>query len=125
MAATTCDANVPLNAPSAPPAPTTDATARRGNMSELSVYRFDDHPWCAAAAREISATAVHRSVVRAANTIGVTASAQTSMASLRARFTVRPLRIRLDDSQPPAMLPASADRKMTTSGGPTVVRSRP
>ena len=31
-----------------PPKPTTEPTARRGNMSDTSVNRLHDHAWCAA-----------------------------------------------------------------------------
>ena len=46
---------MPPTAPAIPPKPTTDPTARRGNMSEVSVKRLADQPWCAAAAMETSA----------------------------------------------------------------------
>ena len=43
-----------------------------------------------------------------ANTIGTTASAQTSIAVLRPAFTLQPRLSSADDSQPPPMLPTSA-----------------
>ena len=42
--------------------------------------------------------------------IGTTASAQTSMAVLRAALTLQPRLISADESQPPPMLPTSATR---------------
>ena len=84
--------------------------AWRGNMSDVRVNRFADQPWCAAAARPTSSTATQRLVTVDANTIGVTASAQMSIAILRARLTVQPRPMNHDDSQPPPMLPTSAIR---------------
>ena len=69
---------------------------------------FADHPWCAAVARLISATAAHMLFTLAAATIGTTASAQISIAVLRAALTLQPWRISGDDSQPPPTLPMSA-----------------
>ena len=46
--------------------------------------RFADHPWCAAAARLMRATATHSSFAPDAKTIGTTDSAQTSIAVFRA-----------------------------------------
>src|SRR5216117_2528369 len=99
---------MPPTAPAMPPRPTTDPTACRGNMSDDSVNRFADQPWCAAVARLISATADHIPCARAAKTIGTTASAQPSIAVLRDALTLQPRRISVDDSQPPPTLPISA-----------------
>ena len=79
-------------------------------MSEASVKRLADQPWCAAAARPTSATATQRFDARDAKMIGTTASAQMSIAVLRARVTVQPRLISADESQPPPMLPTSATR---------------
>ena len=64
---------MPPTAPAMPPMPTTEPTARRGNMSEASVKMLADQPWCAAAARPTSSTATHRLDARDAKTIGTTA----------------------------------------------------
>ena len=93
-----------------PANPITDPTACRGNMSEASVYTFADQPWCAAAARLINATAVHMPSTRDAKTIGTTEMAHSSIAVLRAAFTVHPRVISVDDSHPPNTLPTSATR---------------
>ena len=53
-----------------------------------------------------------------AKTIGTTASAHTSIAVFRPALTLQPRLSKVDDSQPPPMLPTSAIRKMVTSGGP-------
>ena len=58
----------------------------------------------------ISPTAAHRLRAPDANIIGTTASAQTSIAVLRAPLTDHPRLISADDSQPPPMLPMSAIR---------------
>ena len=39
--------NMPPTAPAMPPMPTTDATARFGNMSDENVKILADHAWCA------------------------------------------------------------------------------
>src|SRR5205809_3439565 len=101
---------MPPTAPAVPPMPTTDPTAWRGNMSDVSVNTLADHPWCAAAARLISATAPHMLRTPEAVTIGTTATAQTSMAVFRAAFTLQPRWISDDESQPPPTLPMSATR---------------
>ena len=77
-------------------------------MSDASVKRFADHPWCAAAASPTSATATQRSVAFEASGIGSTASAQTSIAVFRPAFRLQPRLISADDSHPPPMLPMSA-----------------
>ena len=58
----------------------------------------------------MSVTATHRSLAPEANTIGSTASAQTSIAVLRPALTLQPRLMSADDSQPPPMLPTSATR---------------
>src|SRR6195256_4673341 len=98
----------PPMAPDIPLIPTIEPTARRGNISEAVVKRFADHPWCAAAARPTRPTATQRCFTLEANMIGVTASAHSSIAVLRARLMVHPRLIKFDDSQPPPMLPTSA-----------------
>src|SRR5678815_3450208 len=101
---------MPPTAPAMPPMPTTDPTARRGNISDVVVKRLHDQPWCAAAARPINETATQRFDVCAANTIGTTASAQISIANFRPALIVHPRLISDDESQPPPMLPISAIR---------------
>ena len=101
---------MPPTEPAMPPMPTTEPTARLGNMSETSVNRLADQPWWAAAAIETSATAIHRLLTCAAASIGTTARAQTSIAVFRAALVDQPRLIRCDDSQPPPMLPTSATR---------------
>jgi hypothetical protein len=46
--------------------PTTEATARFGNISDTAVKRFVDQAWCAAPAKLISITAVQSPSVVAA-----------------------------------------------------------
>src|SRR5262245_32950809 len=101
---------MPPTAPAMPPMPTTDPTARRGNISDVVVNRLHDQPWCAAAASPINKTAIQRFDVCAANTIGTTASAQIIIANLRPALMVQPRLISDDESQPPPMLPMSAIR---------------
>src|SRR2546426_9351502 len=98
----------PEKAPPIPPMPTTEPTARRGNISEASVKIFADHPWWAAAASPIRATTNHRFLTLETRMIGVTHNAQSSIAVLRALLMVQPRLIRLEESQPPPMLPTSA-----------------
>src|ERR1700693_6417886 len=95
----------PVNAPAMPPMPTTEPTARRGNISDAVVNRFADHPWCAAAASPTRPTASQRLLTPETKTIGVTIRAQINIAVLRARLIVHPRLIRLEESQPPPMLP--------------------
>ena len=116
---------MPPTAPAKPPMPTTEAIARRGNMSEVSVNTLADQPWCPAVASPISATASHRLSARAAKTIGTTASAQTSIAPLRARLTLQPRLMSRPASQPPVMLPTSAATKIAINGSPSSSRLRP
>src|SRR5512137_1009292 len=99
--------SIPPTAPAIPPIPVTDPTARRGNISEPRVNIFADHPWCAAVARPIKATATHISEALHAKMIGTTHRAQTSMVVLRAALMLHPRLISRDESQPPAMLPTS------------------
>src|ERR1041385_4189381 len=101
---------MPPIAPAMPPMPTTDPTAYRGNISEVVVNRLHDHPWCAAAATPTSTTATQRFEACAAKTIGITASAQINIASLRPSLMVQPHLISEDESQPPPILPMSASR---------------
>src|SRR5687767_13605206 len=101
---------MPPIAPAIPPMPTTEPTAFRGNISDVSVKRFADQPWCAAAASDTKPTATQRLLARAANMIGTTDNAQMSMAVLRDAFTLQPRLISADEIQPPPMLPTSATR---------------
>src|SRR5690348_9274454 len=100
--------HIPPTAPPKPPRPTTDATACFGNISEAVVKILQDHPWCAAAASPISATAGHSPLTFDANITGTTHNAQISMAVLRARLIVQPRLIKLDDNHPPPTLPKYA-----------------
>src|SRR2546423_1116853 len=99
---------MPPTAPAKPPSPTTDPIACGGNMSDASGNGLAAHPWCAAVAGLTGAPAPHMLWTRVANTMGTTASAQVSMAVLRAEFTLHPRRISVDDSHPPPTLPTSA-----------------
>src|SRR5689334_5518890 len=100
---------MPPIAPHMPPNPTTEPTAGFGNMSDASVKRLQDQPWCAAAASPTSSTATHSCLAYAAKGIGTTARAHTSIAVLRARLTDHPRLISEDESQPPPMLPTVAN----------------
>src|SRR6476620_4976685 len=100
----------PPSAPAIPPMPTTEPTARRGNMSEVVVKRLHDHPWCAAAAKPIKPTATQRFFTFETKMIGVTARAQINIAVLRERLMVQPRLMKVDDSHPPPILPMSATR---------------
>src|SRR5262245_10911869 len=102
--------SIPPTAPAIPPKPTTDPTARRGNMSEVRVKRLADQPWCAEAAMDTRPTATQRFEARDANMMGTTARAHTSIAVLRAAFTLQPLLMREDDSQPAPVLPTPGTR---------------
>src|SRR5882672_3189087 len=86
---------------------TTDATALVGNMSEGSVNTLAENPWCAAVARPSSKTAPHVDETRGASIIGSAPNTKTNIAALRLTLMLLPWRIRNDDSQPPATLPAS------------------
>src|SRR5205814_10662607 len=113
--------HIPPTAPPKPPMPTTEPTARRGNMSEAVVNILHDHPWCAAVAKLNSATWGQRLLKCGISTTGTTQMAQISIAVLREWFTLHPRLIKLDESDPPEMLPTSAARYMTTKGGPICV----
>ena len=89
--------------PAIPPMPTTEATARLGNMSETVVNRFADQAWWAAPAMPISTTAL-QSPTLVTSRIGSTHSAQINIVVLRARVGVMPRRLRCPGSQPPATL---------------------
>src|SRR3954469_23332018 len=101
---------MPPIAPAMPPMPTTELTVAGGIVSDTSVYRFADQPWCADAARPISTTAVHWSATIPAANTGTTHNAHASIAVLRPAFTDQPRRISHDDSQPPPTLPTSVIR---------------
>jgi hypothetical protein len=101
---------MPPTAPVIPPMPATEPTARRGNMSEVSVNRLAEKPWWAAAARPIRPTAAHMSGTTGASDTGTTHNAHASRAVLRAAFVVQPRFSSADDSQPPATEPTSARR---------------
>src|SRR5688572_19072852 len=99
---------MPPTAPAIPPIPTTEPTARRGNMSDVSVNKLADQPWWAAAANPTRNTATQRWDVYEAKTIGTTHTAQMIIAVLRARLGVHPIFSKRDEIQPPPMLPTSA-----------------
>src|SRR3972149_2351178 len=107
MYPTTFAITIPPTAPAIPPIPTTEPTARRGNISETVVKRFADHPWCAEAASPTISTAPQREATWEANTMGITASAQINMAVLRPLCTVHPLLISAEEIHPPAALAAA------------------
>src|SRR4051812_15944088 len=102
--------------------PVTDATAAFGNTSDVVVYRFADHPWCAAVARLTSAivsTGPFASTHIAATGIQ---KAQMAIANLRARPISHPRRISAPDIQPPATLPTLAAVYTTGSAQPISFR---
>src|SRR5215813_6209108 len=101
----TLEMSNPPSAPNMPPNPTTEPTARLGNVSEARVNMLADQPWCPAAASPIKTTAVQRPDALAAKMMGTTAKAQMSMAVLRLRLMVQPRLIMADENHPPAMLP--------------------
>src|SRR5215472_3483693 len=94
--------SIPPKAPAMPPIPTTEATARLGNRSELKVKRFAENPWCPAAARPINSVAGQSPDTRNTLAIGTTHKAQKNMAHLRAALTEKWRRISADESHPPA-----------------------
>src|SRR5688500_19988913 len=98
----------PPSAPAIPPMPTTEPTARRGNISDVVVNRFADQPWWAAAAIPMISTASQRLFTFEAKITGVTARAQISIAVLRERLIVQPRLMNFDEIQPPPTLPTSA-----------------
>src|SRR3954452_6358765 len=105
-----CTSTPPI-APPNPPRPTTDPTPARGKQSDVIVKRLADHPWCALAARPISATVSHKLPAVAGTSItGTTQIAQTSIAIFLARPTGAPRFNRNEDSQPPPIDPTSAAR---------------
>src|SRR6266545_6280958 len=98
--------SIPPIAPPSPPKPTTEPIAPRGNISDASVNRFADQPWCAAAARLTRATAAQRFPPEYITSItGVTAAAQISMEVFRARFKRQPRFRNTDEIQPPPIDP--------------------
>src|SRR5580692_1087534 len=102
--------SIPPTAPAMPPIPTTEATTVVGNISDDKVNRLQEKPWCAAAASPITRTAPHIDAILGAKTMGVTQTAQISIAIFRLAFTVFPRRIKDEEAHPPATLPASAIR---------------
>ena len=62
-------------------------------MSEALVKRFADHAWCDAPATPISTTAAQFPTC-VTSRMGSTVQANTNIAVLRARVTVRPRRVR-------------------------------
>src|SRR5579884_2525009 len=99
---------MPPTAPANPPSPTTDATALRGNVSETSVYKLADQPWCAAAASAMRATAGHSVFTNNSAITGTGAQAQISMAVFRAALADQPCEANTLERQPPPMEPTSA-----------------
>ena len=108
-----------------PPMPTTELTAWRGTVSLTSVKILAAKPQCAAAASATSQIESHKWCVSGVNNTGTTHKAQTSRAVFREALTLQPRRMSHDDSQPPAMPPTSATRKMVTSGKLACVSFRP
>src|ERR1035437_8265029 len=92
-------------APAVPPIPTTLPTAERGNMSDAMVNMLADQPWCADIARLTRPTTGHMLFENGASRTGVTHWAQASMSDFRAALMLQPLLIKLEEIQPPAMLP--------------------
>src|SRR5213593_1675149 len=93
--------SMPPTAPAKPPMPTTEPTARRGNMSLASVKTFADHHWCDAAATPTMSTATHMLLAAGANIVGTMSVAGMSIVVLRPTFTDQPRLISAPDSQPP------------------------
>ena len=73
-------ASIPPTDPAMLPMPVTEPTACRGNVSETSVNKFADQPWCAAAARLMMTTVLHKPGIKETKHIGTTHKAQTSSA---------------------------------------------
>src|SRR5258708_3781171 len=96
---------MPPTAPAAPPSPTTDPTAWRGDMSEAVVKRFADQPLWAAAARLTMATAPHTVLAGGARPMGVTQRAHGRGVAFRAPLKLAPRARRTPGSQPPPTLP--------------------
>src|SRR5579859_5935263 len=101
-----------------PPKPTTEATARFGNMSLTTEYIVADHPWCAALASPNNTAASHGLLTWVDAITGTTHSAQMNVAVLRARFTGQPRFRKYALRLPPPMLPSAADNAMKASGQP-------
>src|SRR5881394_2251510 len=101
---------MPASADAAPPMPTMELTAKRGTVSDTTVYRFAEKPWWAAAAMPIRIVAIQTFVTEAAANTGTTQSAHTSIAVFRAAFADHPRFNSHDESHPPAMLPIPAMR---------------
>src|SRR5271157_3731244 len=92
-------------APAHIPMLTTEAIAPLGKTSETVVNRLAAQPWCAAAARLMSATAT---IALGANTPAAPTGmqkAQIAIAALRARPCGQPRRMREPEIQPPRTLP--------------------
>src|SRR5262245_6551378 len=102
-----CNKNPPV-APAKVPNPTTEPTARRGNMSEVSVNRLQENPWWAAVASPIRNTAVHGLSTSGAAVTGTTKIAQVNIAVLRAAFVVQPRAKSHELSHPPQIDPTVA-----------------
>src|ERR1700733_240154 len=96
---------MPPTDPNIPPIPTTEDTARLGNISDAVVKILALQAWWAAAARLISATTVQMLEKYRTDMIGTTQQANSNMADRRARFTAHPLGIRQEDRNPPPILP--------------------
>src|SRR3954447_17991518 len=116
-----CTSTPPI-APIIPPIPTTLPTADLGNMSDVVVYRFADHPWCAAVARLTSPTTAHILWMYGAAITGTTASAHVSIAVFRAALIGHPRLISEDERYPPKTLPR-LDALYTTIVGITISSS--
>src|SRR5258705_7589325 len=103
-----------------PAMPTTEPTAPRGNMSDVSVNMLHDHPWCAAAARLISATASHKVLAFDTSAIGATTNAHLNFTVFGAAFTGQPCVISRDETHRPKSLPISDAEYTATGGNPTL-----
>ena len=103
--------SIPPTAPAIPPKPTTEPTAWRGKHVGREREEIG-RPALMRGGREADEARPPPTDPSCAdaNTIGMTASAQVSIAVLRARSRVQPRLISDDDSQPPPMLPTSAIR---------------
>ena len=102
---------MPPMAPPMPPKPTTEPTAARGNVSDVSVYKLALQPWWAAVAKQSSKTVSQR--LPPVNMMPMTGSAeraQMSIEVLRARVRSQPFLTKNDESQPPPIEPISAER---------------
>jgi len=88
---------IPPMEPAMPPIPTTELTARLGNISDAVVKMLALQAWCAAAAKLMSATACQMLAAYRAANMGNTQRAKINIAVLRALNTGIPLLINLDD----------------------------